>query len=564
MDIRAQLNQAPDCVKCNLSTLAGIIKKELAQFKKKPNETLESSVGRLLALRDELGLVESAAEKEKLGNFLKDLKNIFIINCSDSVEFQDKLNRWLLSNLQAWYDDNKLKTAIDNFIIDIFKSVRKYSHCNPKPKKFWEAVYEFIFLGYPRTQDILKKLLDSNQSVREKLFDLMSVDSDQKNFNLINFLETAFEVEDSSVFPDLYDDFKKIPNFNKEDFINLIIQETYSLRADLQKLLRGSTNSLDGSSYTNTEVLENPEISTIEETKAYLRRLGYYQSFIATLIQDNPNNSKLYHALFDSFVFDEGDLLKEVAAAFKNFNVGAIKNLLSLNLSDDSKKVLENNLQWLMSHILRSQELQDISEFKECFSICSKVYKQHHPSGFQKFLSEIIKRELDNEIPILNNDLRFFILDNLDPKNIAEVIKLLNNNRPIINSPSRTYKIAGLTLLTLLNITAIYLRLNTTTCDRRNWPKLIDTSDPKKSLEKIVDKLKKILRASGFKNGIYQIITNYKNLKTDGFMLLNRLLDQNIKKRLLKYYSNPANAPNLSELPEGELKDWLTSLRSQQ
>jgi hypothetical protein len=39
------------------------------------------------------------------------------------------------------------------------------------------------------------------------------------------------------------------------------------------------------------------------------------------------------------------------------------------------------------------------------------------------------------------------------------------------------------------------------------------------------------------------------------------LLDQNIKQRLLEYYSHPANAPNLSKLPDGALKDWLTSLK---
>jgi hypothetical protein len=559
-------NPAFLCAKPHLPTLASIIKKELAQFKKKSGETLESSVGQLLALKDELGLVESAAEEEKLGNFFKNLKSVFIINCSDSVRFQENLNQWFLSNINAWYRDNKLKTAIDNFIIDIFKSQKTYSKCNPKLKKFWEAVYEFIFLGYPATQDILKKLLDSDQETRKKLFDLMSVNSDRKDINLLDFLEAAFEVDDSSLFQDLYDDFKKIPNFNKEDFINLIIQETYSLRADLQKLLRGSTNSLDGSSYTNTEVLDNPEINLVEETKAYLKKLGHYQSFIATLIQDNPNNSKLYHALFDSFVFDEGDLLKEVVAAFKNINVGAIKNLLGLNLSSDSKKVLENNLQWLMSHILRSQELQGISEFKECFSICSQVYKKHHPNGFQKFLSEIIKRELDDEIPLLNNNLRFFILDNLDPKNIAEVIKLLNNNRPVTNSSSRTYKIAGLTLLTLLDISSVYSKIGSGNYNICHIPRFINTASPQEALNQNNEKLRRIFKATGFKNGIYNLLTRHLNTATgvNGFMILSDCLDDNIKHHLLQYYSsNPAEIPELSELPGGTLKDWLTSLKPQ-
>lgn len=540
MDFKSKPKESPECVQFHLPVLAMMIRKDIEVLNKQPIRIRNEE--ELRKLHEELDDIE-------INKILLNLKRVLEINYSNPNEFQKKLNQWRLSNLEAWVEDKKLKTAIDNFIIEIFKSQKTYSSCNLEEQKFWKAVYEFIFTyGFPLTQDLLKKL-SLNPETRSKLFDLMNVQSDQKDNNLINLLETTIEAYKDAPLPELIDEFRSISDFNMDKFIALIIKRTYQLKAELEERLRDSSINLDGSYYTNTAVLDNPEISP--EEKPDRRKLGHYQNLIAVLIDKNPNCKKLYNALFDSFCFDIGDRLKDDDISLK-LSFGTIESLIEMNLSNDTKEVLKRNLEFLMKHILSS--LQNIPKFRDCFRLCSQVYKKHDPEGFQQFLLSIFQSEItDEKRTFLNYELRTFMLNNLDPKRFTEVIESLNNNKYILSSSSKTYKIAGLTLLILLDISSYYLKfssggLNTSRIEG------IDFSDPTKAPKLNIQKLKAIFQATQFKDGVYNLIKTYEHSPTgiNGFTILSDCLDDNIKKLLVNYYKrNPADCPYPGQLPDG-------------
>lgn len=592
MDIRAQLNQAPDCVRYHLPTLGGIIKKELAQFKKKSRETLELSVGRLLALKDELGLVESAAEEEKINKIIEELKSIIEIPASDENLFESSLNSWLNKNAKTNPPNSRLEEALKTLIL-----AQLISHQNQV------AIYKLIFSDTLLTRNILKQLL-SNQS-RVELLGLIRVSSRYKVKHLSDLLDISLENYISTKSKNPFDEhsirnffedidlrelitsFKVIEERFKIEFVTKVIDKTTELKTELDDLF----NSYFAKPYMPTQDETERDIDIIKKIADSLR---YYQVVIINLIsQDFPNKSLLLDTLINSFkVTDrfesesESHLL-ENRVKFYHFSIlEKLANIVNLSgiLDQESSNNFKEKIEECMISITNSSVRQNIEAFKEAFCHYANIYQRLDSHQYNQFLLNILNSELnDEESPLINQDLRIFILENLD----TDFVETLIARYGPVQSGNRFEQISYLSLLALFNISSSNLKniiesdTETSRSSKKQLEEIVESSptetnnpyedflkslinESKEKLELNAIKLKGIFQRFGFQKGIYNLIKTYEDSPVNGFMILSDCLDDNIKQRLLEYYSsNPADCPYPNQLPDGALKDWLTSLKPQ-
>ena len=553
------------CGAVSRQTYLRIQQERLAAIQKNPHPEKSSrrTLGEVLALKREIQRIKQEKEQENNLNIIAGLDHI---NSSVEKEREKQILNWIDTNQELLEEDQEFNKQLELHIASTFKNEDFESQ---KLKTF----YKLICL---LNRKISFENLYHNSDTKEKLFKSIkqSPTKEQDSSLLLDTLIVAITRDSQSPedlfnkFDELFKDFNSLMSGDRISLIKKILRRTKELNQKINE------NTQDMSSYDQEEEggvvvidLENNRSSIQEEIdpSKVINQLESYQRILYYLIKNseqNFNRAPLFRAFINSFKVIPDESAEAMPLLLNwSFDYAYLNILNDYDFSNETavtKDWVKDDLKELMNFIIQSKS--NIDRMNKAFIQSATILNKLDHKDCQRFLVNILNKEIEDEdYPILNNVIRFFVLSKIDSNNQIFkklIITLFDNHLINIDSPeSREEFISALNAKSLYDISLIELQRQ----------KKIGSAQPDKdSLKELAKNKKKILAILlGSNDNFIKFVHEYIAHEPNVSVVIADCLDEELKEKLIEFYirnPNYLSDLNLDLRENNAFYAWLKEL----